>query len=793
MRWTKLLRDVHAESGRALIMLAAVSFALFAVTVMLSAFGIVTREVEVNYLSTNPAHATIDVDAVTPQMLATALALPGIADAEARSVVTARVKVGDQWMTILLFVVDDFEDMRLNLFRRVSGAWPPPRGSMLVERMAAPVIGAVEGEALTIKTPHGEAIDVPVSGVVHDTTLAPAWQQQTGYGYITRETLALLGEPPVLDELRILLDGNPTTAEIDAKAMELAKVIQAEGSDVHAVKVPPPGEHPHQGQITSALLGFLSFAFLALILAAILVAAVLAATLARQVREIGIMKAVGGRSRQIAAMYLVMLVGLGAASLAISLPFGVVAGGTLSDMMAETMNFVITSHAVPAWVYVVLIAAGFLMPMIAALPAVIRASRITVREALASSGVASTFGAAGLDRVLAAFGGIGMPYLLAVRNTFRRRGRLFLALAMLATGGGLFVTALSVRDGWSAMAASALTDRHYDVELMFADAAPEELVAETLKPLDRVDRFEVWGYEQTAFASDDGIDLMRTYPDRGHGSFAVFGVPPATRLISLPMIEGRWLVEGDTDALVLTQESIRQRPGLRLGDRVNLSVGGRPATWTLVGVAREIGGGGAYVAKTSYDALAGTTAGGRLARVALVDGDGADQSIAELENALAGAGLPVERTAPLTTLYVAIVGHVEVPVRMLIAAAVLLGLIGGLGLASMMTVNVLERTREIGIMKAVGALPSTILKIVVGEAVVVAVLSWLAALIVALPLTGAIGQFAAGMFGSPLPFAISVTGASLWLAILVALALVASAAPARRASTSIVREALAYT
>ena len=42
---------------------------------------------------------------------------------------------------------------------------------------------------------------------------------------------------------------------------------------------------------------------------------------------------------------------------------------------------------------------------------------------------------------------------------------------------------------------------------------------------------------------------------------------------------------------------------------------------------------------------------------------------------------------------------------MLVAAAVLLALIGGLGLGSMMTVNVLERTREIGIMKAVGALP----------------------------------------------------------------------------------------
>ena len=169
-----------------------------------------TREVRVNYLGTNPASATIDVDAVTPQMLETAKAFPGIADAEARAVVEARVEVGGEWMRMLLFVVDDFETMRLNLFGRVSGAWPPPQGTMLVERQAAGVIGAAEGAALTIKTPHGTATGVSVSGIVHDTTLAPAWQEQSGYGYITRETLAKLGEPAVLDELRILVAGSPT-------------------------------------------------------------------------------------------------------------------------------------------------------------------------------------------------------------------------------------------------------------------------------------------------------------------------------------------------------------------------------------------------------------------------------------------------------------------------------------------------------------------------------------------------------------------------------------------------------
>ena len=465
MRWTKLFRDVRTESGRALIMLAAVAFALLAVSAMLSAYGIVTREVRVNYLGTNPASATIDVDAVTPQMLETAKAFPGIADAEARAVVEARVEVGGEWMRMLLFVVDDFETMRLNLFGRVSGAWPPPQGTMLVERQAAGVIGAAEGAALTIKTPHGTATGVSVSGIVHDTTLAPAWQEQTGYGYITRGTLAKLGEPAVLDELRILVAGSPTMAEIDARALALADLLKARGATVHDVKVPPPGQHPHQGQIRSGLLMFLSFAVLALVLAAILVAAVLAATLARQVREIGVMKAIGAQSRQIAAMYIVQLLVLGAVSLLAGMPFGVLVGGRLSELMAGTMNFVITSHAVPLWVYVLVIAAGLLMPLLAALPSIARASRVTVREALSSTGLSSSFGTAGLDRLLAVFQGIGLPWLLAARNAFRRRGRLLLALAMLATGGALFVTALSVRDGWRELAGAILSDRHYDVEL----------------------------------------------------------------------------------------------------------------------------------------------------------------------------------------------------------------------------------------------------------------------------------------------------------------------------------------
>lgn len=794
MRWIKLWRDIQAESGRGLLMLTAIAFALFAVTTMLGAYGIVTREVRTNYLSTNPAHVTIDVGAVTPEMLAFAGEFPGVATAEARSVIEARAEVGGEWMRILIFVVDDFDAMQMNLFRPVLGDWPPPDGTMLVERLAVDTLNAGIGDKVTVRTPSGRVASVPVSGTVHDTTLAPAWQEQSGYGYLSLATWSALGEPAALEELRIKFEGDPTQIQIDGKALELAEALKARGFDVHDVKAPPAGQHPHQGQISSALLMFLALAMLAFVLAAVLVAAVLAATLARQAREIAVMKAVGARGGQIAGLYLVALLALGALALLVSLPLGTWAAGGLSVVMADTMNFLVLDNSIPLWIFAVVIAAGLLMPIVAALPAVLRASNVTVREALSSTGVASSFGAGSRGRLSARFGGLGLIWLLAARNTFRRRGRLLLSLALLATGGALFITALSARDGWRAIAASALTSRHYDVEFRLSAPVAEARIEQALAASGAVVRHEVWGIAETAYVNADQLSIMRTYPDRGHGSFSIIGVPPDTGLVSMPLIQGRWLEVDDTDALVLTQQNHRGSSAPKLGDRLTLEVDGKPRDWTLVGVVREIGGGGAYVNKSAFEAIAGDDAG-QLVRVVLAPdfAGGRDAALAAVETSLTEADIQIERAMPVDTLYLALVGHVEVPVTMLIAAAVLLALIGGLGLASMMTVNVLERTREIGVMKAVGATPATVLKIVVGEGLFTAGLSWLAAMALALPLIGLIGLSGIVMFGTPLPFAVSFAGASVWLAAVLIIALIASAVPAWRAARLVVRQALAYT
>lgn len=799
LRFVKILRDVTRDRGRSLLLTTAVSVGVFGVSTILTAYSILTREIQFNYESTNPASATIELDAVSDHALAIARDYPGIADAERRSVILARVKIGEDWNPLLLFVIDDFDHMRLNTFKRLSGAWPPPAGTMLVERSAVRVLRAGEGGSVTIKTPHGRPTPVPISGIVHDATLAPAWQEQYGYGYIARATLAMLGEQPILDELRIQIEGKPSdTGTIESKAQSLTTALRDQGLAVRALKVPPPRKHPHQDQMRAVLLLFVIFAAMALVLSAILVAAALTAMLAKQVREIGVMKAIGARTAQVAGMYISMVLALGAASVALGLPLGLAAGRRFAEVIADDLlNFTIYSAAVPAWVYAVVLASGVLVPLLVALPTIMRGTRPTVREAIADFGVSlSSFGAGRLDAALGALRGMGLPYLLAMRNMFRRRGRLLLALALLAAAGGMFVTALNVRDGWKAFADRVNTDRFYDIEFRLNDSTPSQRVSQALSTVKEVRDLEMWGYRETAFAREGEIDVARVYADRTHGSFSLLGVPADTRMIRFPLLRGRWLRPEDTDAVVLNQTAVSATPKAEIGSTILLSVDGMPTRWTLAGVVEEVGSPpAAYVSDHAFAAVTGAPGTVEMIRLSTSASDAATRTeiIRRVETALDAAGISVQRGMPKAMLRTAMGDHVAVLVSMLIATAGLLALIGGLGLASTMTMNVIERTREIGVMQSIGATPAIVSKVVVGEGVFIGVTSWAFAVVLSLPLSKVIGAIVGNLaFKTPLPLILSYPAVLLWLGLVIAIAAFASAIPARRASRLVIREALAY-
>jgi putative ABC transport system permease protein len=128
-----------------------------------------------------------------------------------------------------------------------------------------------------------------------------------------------------------------------------------------------------------------------------------------------------------------------------------------------------------------------------------------------------------------------------------------------------------------------------------------------------------------------------------------------------------------------------------------------------------------------------------------------------------------------------------------LAMAALIAVIGGMGLTSTMSINVLERTREIGVMRAIGASNWNIQSIVIVEGMVIGWTSWVLSVLLSIPFTGVmaagVGQL---LFRKPMTVVYGLDGILAWLIGILVIGTIASAIPARNASHLTVKDTLAY-
>jgi putative ABC transport system permease protein len=797
-RWRKLLRDFDAIQGRIIMAIAAIALGIFAVSLIGTAYMVLTREVSRNYLATNPASAIIDFGSVAPEVAEAIRENPAISDVEATSIVTARIELRpDEWVPLLLFVIPDFSELRINKVTPQTGDWPPRQGSMLVEREALKFLGRSLGDKVEVQMPSGQTTSVAISGSVHDPALAPAWQEQMAYGYVTPETFAAMGGNPVPELLKVVVkDAVHDQAKVDATVTSLAAELTREGHSIHQIQVPPTGKHPHQGQMTAVLSMFLIFALLALVLAAVLVASIIDGLLAQQIRQIAVMKAIGARRRQIAGLYLTGVLTIASVAAVIGLPLGIVGGRGFADVIAALLNFDIQSYSIPLPLIAGLAIGGLGIPLVFAFVPINRAARLTVREAISDFGVSSAPGRDWIDGLLSKIRGIDRTLLLSIRNAFRQRGRLVLTLGLLASAGGMFIASTSVQTAWDSFVAASAHDRVYDLELQLDryGAIPDLMTLVSTVP--GVAKVEPWSVTSAAIARPDGLTVVRTYPDGGHASLDFRAMPTPTSLAHLVLLQGKLPLEGQDDALVVNQGAWNQFGQPDIGDDVALTVAGRASTYRLAAVVRQIVTlPSAYVSAGAYQSATGTSGETNAIRIVAEDHSAAaiDLLSKTIETALSGASIHVVKSITEARMDSAVGGHVKILVVSLIAMSILMAVVGLLGLASAQGISVAERTREFGIMRTIGGTNGVIIRNIVSEGLFIGLLSFAMAVLLSLPLTMGIGRLAGTMsFGLPLPLMLSHSGLSIWLAILVAGSAAASLVPAFRAAHLTIRETLAY-
>lgn len=794
-RWRKVGRDLWNNRARSLLVVLAVALSLFALGGVLGAYAILTRETTQGYLGTDPAHITLALkEEVDDALVRAAERRPAIQRVQARGTVLARVQVGpSEWRTLALFVIPDFNELAIGTFVPEQGAWPPPANTMLLERAALNVLGqnAGIGQSVKVQLPGGETYKLGISGTVHDSGQAPGWMDGVAYGYVTPQTLTALGIGGGVNELKLRVSGNATDeTRLERIAQETAVWLESQGRRVLRVEIPPPAQHPHQAQMNALLVLLAVFSVMALLLSGVLVANLVSALLAQQVRQIGVMKAVGARTYQIAGVYLVTVLTLCALALLLAVPSGPLAARLAAGLAAGLLNFNIVNHAVPAWVFGVQLLAGLAVPLLVTAYPIRRGTRVTVREAISDYGVEQDGGTDALNTLLGRLPRLGRPLLLSLRNTFRRRERLVLTLGTLAVGGAMFMTALNVTASWNTTLDHAFETRRFDVEVRLEQPAPADRLLRLANSAAGVGQAEAWGYARIARAHPGEVDVVRAYPGGIHGSLIALAPPVDSQLGHPTLTSGRWLQPGDTRTLVVNEAFLRDEPDLALGDEVALALRGQPQNYAIVGVVREIG-----APATAY--LPPTALGNRAAslRVVTLDSSAEGQRAVarRLEQTLAAADLNVTATSTSAQVRSSFDEHITILVTALLTIAGLVVAVGGLGLATTMSMNVLERTREFGVMRATGASSRDVLRLVVVEGALIGFSSCLVALVLALPLSLLVDTVA-GQVGlqAPLAFRVSPFGVFAWLGLAVSLAALASLVPAQGAARLTVRRVLAY-
>jgi len=322
VRWRKVLRDLRDYRARTALVVASIAVGVFAVGTIVGSQALLDRSLSDGFQASRSASATFYTATAFDRELVDVVAdLPGVAEAEGRRSVIVRLLSGDASRELQLTALPDFRRQSIDLVLAQEGQFPPRRGELLLERSALRLVDVAVGDEVTIRIPGGDERRLDVTGIGHSPGAPPAFYFGRLIGYVTFETLVDLGWDDSYDELRILVaDESLDRAGVREIADSVRQRIERSGTAITFALVPQPRQHPAREVLDAVFVVLAGIGFLSLFVAGFFVANTISVILAQQVRQIGLMKAVGARNHQVAGMYLGTVGAYAALALAVAIP-----------------------------------------------------------------------------------------------------------------------------------------------------------------------------------------------------------------------------------------------------------------------------------------------------------------------------------------------------------------------------------------------------------------------------------------------------------------------------------------
>jgi len=793
-RWIKVYRDLWNNRSRTILIILSIAAGVFAIGLIGMAQQALTESLNGQYSDMRPADVILQTEPnLDDDFVESIRHMRGVDEAEGRRFLRLRISLdeGETWRDLTLYALQEYNDQRLFLVWQQDGVWPPQKGEVLLERASLPYLGVEPGQQILIKTPDGRKFYLTVTGRAHDLYRIPPFLEGWVYGYVNMATIRWMGEAEGYNEL--YLDASATTdAEIRALANDAEDRIEGQGLPVYQKTLPTHGEHPLNYIITTVLILLGLVAALSMFLSAMLVINVISALIAQQERQIGIMKAIGARSWQIVGLYFGMVLLLGLIACLVAIPFSYQGANALAAFVADLLNFDPPEVEFTRQALLFQLGVGLLVPIFAAAPVILNGTRVSPAKVLSEYGISQVWSGAGLvDAILHRFPLLTRDLLLALRNPFRKRGRLILSLITLTFAGAVFMAIINLQSSLNVALNEMFSFWRYDAWLIVDGYIPAERLLNEAKAIPGVEQAETWDFALGRYVRPDDSESSNLY---------LMAPPAGTQFLNPPIIEGRSLQPGDMDAILVSPGFLASEPTLRLGSPMKIKIEGREQTYTIVGLVNMIGNATiGYMTIIDYSAYARHVREPNRANSIVLtlssDSTAEQRAITSaVEKHFDRADIEVVNTFLVNDEREEIDAAFGILVVLLMIMTFILATVGSLGLTGTMSLNVMERVREIGVMRAFGASSKMISRIVIIEGLLIGLMSWILAIGLSLPISVFLARAIGLSFMDyyPMPAATSPGGIFIWALIVIVISILASLFPALRAVRLTVTQVLAY-
>ena len=797
-RWQKILSDFIGNPTRSVLVILSIAVGLFAMGSINNTRLQAAQLMANNYAAINPANVILQTSPLQEVDLEPLRHMDGVAQAEGVRTATLRVRNNEgDWVRLTVIAPPDYAEKHINQVLVMEGSFPPAERTFAIDQYKAKELTIFPDGTVEVQLPSGRIRRIPVSAIVQDQTIG-ASRADGGFflapaqAFTTWETLEWLEISPSINRVYVTASRDADNLDfLRLLGRQVADELEQNGHVVVSYAVNGRHDHPNSNytEALSSILILLSL--LVLFLSGFLITNTLQALLAQQVQQIGVMKSVGATSGQIALLYLSLIELYGLIAYAISLAPTRWMTGVLLNLLHSGIN---TPMAEPQllpetrlWMGILALA----VPAMAGVTPILHAASISVREALSGISPQSAALREGrLMRRLQQIRGLSRPLLISLRNTFRKRLRLILTLITLTLGGAIFIATLNTRVSLQNYIERL---RYYflaDVSITFHQPYRLSEVRNDLMTLPDVAAVEGW----------NGTSAEVRLPNGTGESITVIAPPEGSEMVRPILLSGRWIQPGDRYAVAVSERFLDLFPDLKPGDTIRLRINDRERDWTVVGIFQLVGKSAGFLTYANGEALSTEIPlGGRFTNVRVLSTH-PNLTLEEqkafgrqVEQLLEARGYRVDEVTAGLQLKEISANGLNILTAVLLLISTLIAAVGSIGLMGTMSMNVLERTREIGVMRAIGADDRHVLNIVLGEGMLIGLISWVLSVISALPISKILADsISYALFEAPSTLTFTPMSVVLWLGVVLVLSVIASAVPARSAARLTIREVLSY-